>query len=107
MQARKSMSHYQRHIFMCTNVRDNEACCQDWNSEGMLKHFRMRLKGLQLHGAGKVRVNKSGCMDRCAEGPVMVIYPDNVWYRYESESDIDEIVDEHILANRTVERLLI
>ena len=101
------MSHYTRHVFMCMNERDNEACCQDWDSAKLLSHFRRRLKELGMHGAGKVRVNKSGCMDRCAEGPTMVVYPDGVWYRYETAEDIDEIINEHILREKVVERLRI
>lgn len=101
------LSHYRRHVFMCVNVREDGACCQDWDSESMLRHFRRRLKGIGMHGAGRVRVNKSGCMDRCAEGPILVVYPDAVWYRYEGTADLDEILEEHILGDRPVERLRI
>lgn len=99
------MSHYERHVFMCINEREDGACCHDWDSGGLLRHFRRRLKDLGMHGAGKIRVNKSGCMDRCAEGPIMVIYPEGQWYRYETAADIDEIIDRHILAGERVDRL--
>ena len=92
---------------MCVNSRDDGACCQDWGADSLLKHMRGRFKGAGLHGAGLSRVNKAGCMDRCAEGPTLVIYPDGVWYRYESEEDLDEIFDSHIMNGVTVDRLLI
>jgi (2Fe-2S) ferredoxin len=66
-----------------------------------------RVKALDLAGDGKVRVNQSGCLDRCEEGPVMVVYPEAVWYTYVDQSDVDEIIDEHIVNGRVVERLRI
>ena len=60
-----------------------------------------------MSGPGKVRVNTAGCLDRCSEGPVMVVYPDNVWYTYVDQSDIDEIISEHLQHGRVVERLKI
>ncbi|MGV2481798.1 UNVERIFIED_CONTAM: (2Fe-2S) ferredoxin domain-containing protein, partial [Salmonella enterica subsp. enterica serovar Weltevreden] len=54
---------------------------------------------------GKTRVNMAGCLDRCGEGPVMVIYPEAVWYTYVDREDIDEIIDEHLVHGRVVERL--
>ena len=100
-------NYYSLHVFMCVNERECEACCQDWDARSLLSHFRRRLKELDMHGAGKVRVNKSGCMDRCQEGPVMAVYPDGVWYRYETAEDIDEIIDSHVVSGTVVERLLI
>ena len=64
------------------------------------------LKAQGLAGPGQVRVNKAGCLDRCAGGPVAVVYPEGVWYSYVDQSDIDEIVEEHLKNGRVVERLL-
>mgnify|MGYP001817096009 FL=1 len=58
-----------------------------------------------ISGPGKVRVNKAGCLDRCEEGPVCVVYPEGVWYTYIDEEDIDEIIDSHIKNGKPVERL--
>jgi (2Fe-2S) ferredoxin len=52
-----------------------------------------------------VRINQAGCLDRCDEGPVLVIYPEAVWYTYVDREDIDEIVSEHLQNGRIVERL--
>jgi (2Fe-2S) ferredoxin len=60
-----------------------------------------------MAGPGGVRVNTSGCLDRCEEGPVVVVYPDAVWYTYVDNEDLDEIVDEHLVNGRVVERLKI
>ena len=58
-------------------------------------------------GSGKVRINKAGCMDRCDSGPVLVVYPDAVWYSYVDNEDIEEIIQEHLVHGRVVERLRI
>ena len=60
-----------------------------------------------LAGEGKVRINSSGCLDRCELGPALVIYPEGTWYTYIDEEDIDEIIDNHLVEGRVVERLLI
>ncbi len=60
-----------------------------------------------MHGAQKNRVSSSGCLGRCALGPCLVIYPEGVWYRAETERDIDEIIENHLKQGQIVERLLI
>lgn len=101
------MSHYQRHIFFCTNRREGDArpCCAARGSEAMREHAKQLVKGLGLAGPGKVRVNAAGCLDRCEEGPVAVVYPDAVWYTYVDEADVEEIVSEHLVHGRVVQRL--
>jgi (2Fe-2S) ferredoxin len=101
-------SFYQRHIFFCTNRRaEGEArpCCAGRDSERLQSYAKSRAKALGLAGAGKVRVNKAGCLDRCELGPVAVVYPDAVWYTYVDEKDIDEIVESHLRDGVPVERL--
>ena len=102
------MSFYQRHVFFCCNQRDNgAACCNDHGASGMRDYAKRRVKELGMAGQGKVRVNIAGCLDRCDEGPCIVIYPDAVWYTYVDKSDIDEIIDEHLKHGRVVGRLRI
>jgi (2Fe-2S) ferredoxin len=102
------MSYYKRHVFFCCNKRDPpEACCADHNAVEMQAYAKKRVKQLGETGKGKVRINKAGCLDRCEEGPVLVIYPDNVWYTYVDTADVDEIIDEHVINGRVVERLRI
>jgi (2Fe-2S) ferredoxin len=65
------------------------------------------VKAKGLAGEGRVRVNTAGCLDRCEEGPCVVVYPEGVWYTYVDKADIDEIVEEHLVNGRVVERLRI
>lgn len=58
-----------------------------------------------VHGIKGIRINHAGCMNVCEHGPVMVIYPEGVWYRFESEADVAEILRSHVIAGRRVERL--
>jgi (2Fe-2S) ferredoxin len=100
------MSHYQRHVFFCLNERENgAACCGAHHAADMQAHAKARIKALGLNGAGKVRINKAGCLDRCDEGPCLVVYPEGTWYTYVDRDDIDEIVDSHLVNGRLVERL--
>lgn len=102
------MSHYQRHVFFCTNSRDDgRASCGDNNAQAMRDYAKKKCKALGLTGAGRLRINSAGCLDRCGEGPVIVVYPEAVWYSYVDEEDIDEIISEHLVNGRVVERLKI
>lgn len=101
-----SDTYYQRHVFFCLNQRPNgEACCMDHRAKEGFDHCKNRIKDMGLAGPGKVRVNKAGCLDRCAGGPVAVVYPEGVWYTFVDESDIDEIVESHLRDGVPVERL--
>jgi (2Fe-2S) ferredoxin len=71
----------------------------------MRDYAKSRVKALGLSGEGKIRINRAGCLDRCEEGPCVVVYPDAVWYTYVDRSDIDEIIEEHLQNGRIVERL--
>jgi (2Fe-2S) ferredoxin len=100
--------YYERHIFFCLNDRDNgEKSCAHDGAEKAYGHCKGRVKKEGLAGPGKVRVNKAGCLDRCAGGPVAVVYPEGVWYTYVDASDIDEIVDSHLKRGEVVTRLLL
>jgi (2Fe-2S) ferredoxin len=100
-------SYYQRHIFFCLNERQNgEQCCAQHRAQEAFDRCKVQAKTHGLLGPGKVRVNKSGCLDRCAGGPVAVVYPEAVWYTYVDDHDIDEIVESHLKNGRVVERLL-
>jgi (2Fe-2S) ferredoxin len=101
------MSYYRRHIFFCTNRRDDgRPCCAAGGSEALRAYAKARAKALGLAGGpGGVRVNAAGCLDRCELGPVAVVYPDGVWYGVSDEKDVDEILSEHVAAGRVVERL--
>ena len=103
-----SSLYYQRHIFFCLNQRvSGEASCGDHDAQSGFDHCRKRIKEAGLSGQGQVRVNKAGCLDRCAGGPVAVVYPEGTWYTYLDQADIDEIVDRHLIGGEVVERLVL
>ena len=68
---------------------------------------KSRVKAEKLAGPGGVRVNKAGCLDRCAGGPVAVVYPEATWYTFVDADDIDEIVDSHLKNGQVVQRLVL
>lgn len=100
------MSYYQYHVFFCVNRRDDgRKCCADAGGQALRDYAKKKIKDLGLSGAGKVRVNMAGCLDRCAKGPVVVIYPEEVWYRLRSIADVDEMIDSHLIGGQVVGRL--
>ncbi len=102
------MSYYKCHVFFCCNQRNQgEACCNNHGAQQMRDYAKQQVKTLKLDGPGKVRINVAGCLDRCNEGPVLVVYPGEVWYTYVDREDIDEIINEHLRHGRVVERLKI
>ena len=101
------MAPFEKHIFICINERsaDNpKGSCS--RSGGGELHTRFK-KALYERGfKGRFRANKSGCLDACEHGCTVVVYPDNVWYGHVTVDDVDEIIDEHLLAGKPVQRLL-
>lgn len=101
-------SHFTHHVFFCLNQRvDGTACCMNHGAESTFNYMKSRIKTLGLSGAGKIRINRAGCLDRCAVGPVLVVYPAAVWYTFIDEDDIDEIIDRHLINGQIVERLVV
>lgn len=95
------MSYYRYHIFICTHDRaDGSQSCR---GQTIRDYAKQRMKSLKLEGV--CRINNAGCLGRCAEGPMMVIYPEGTWYTYVDEQDVDEIIEEHVVHHRVVERL--
>jgi (2Fe-2S) ferredoxin len=101
-------TYFKHHVFFCLNQRENgDACCMDKGAEAAFDYMKSKVKQLKLNGAGKVRINRAGCLDRCGEGPVMVVYPEAVWYTFVDHEDIDEIIESHLLNGKVVPRLLV
>ncbi|MGD0730026.1 MAG: ferredoxin [Terracidiphilus sp.] len=100
------MPAFERHVFVCHNTRPADAprrsCTTDGKSE---LHTQLQQLSRAAGLAEKVRINKSGCLDQCEHGPTVVVYPDAVWYGNVKPEDAAEIVAEHLVAGRPVERL--
>ena len=90
---------YQYHLFFCTHVREDKAHCQEHDAVSIRNYAKQRVKDLKLK---KVRINNSGCLNRCALGPMLVVYPEGVWYQYANTDDIDEIIDSHLINGQVV-----
>ena len=82
-------------------------CCAQFNAGELREYAKARIKALGMSGEGGVRINTAGCLDRCELGPVIVVYPEAVWYSYIDREDIDEIIDQHLSKGQVVARLLI
>ena len=94
------MGQYECHVFVCTS---GETCPTQGDTERFVKILRDGAR--QAGKQSAVRVNKAGCFSQCGHGPMIVIYPDDVWYGGVQESDLEEILTSHILGGRPVERL--
>ena len=102
------MPAFERHVFVCHNTRPADAprpsCTTDGKSE---LHTRLQQLSKEAGLAGKVRINKSGCLDQCEHGPTVVVYPDAIWYGRVKPEDAEAIVEEHLVGGRPVERLVL
>jgi nitrite reductase/ring-hydroxylating ferredoxin subunit/(2Fe-2S) ferredoxin len=94
------MGQYDRHVFVCTS---GETCPTQGDVEAFVKTLRDGVRSANLQG--EVRVNKAGCFSQCGHGPMMVVYPENVWYAGVQADDLKEILNSHIVEGCPVERL--
>jgi len=102
------LAKFERHVFVCTNVREPGSARPSCTNDGIGKlHgiFKDKIKDAGLKNT--VRANKAGCLDQCEHGPTVVVYPEAVWYGRVTPEDVDEIVTEHLVHGRTVERLML
>jgi len=102
------MPPYRRHVFICVNRRPEghpKGCCAEKESEAVRALFKERLRTLGLNRI--VRANAAGCLDACALGTTVVVYPEGVWYGGVTTDDVEEIIDRHILGGEVVARLLL
>ncbi|PKU21774.1 (2Fe-2S) ferredoxin domain-containing protein [Telmatospirillum siberiense] len=99
--------YYRLHAFLCTNRRPDghpRGSCAGKGSESLRDYLKARAKEL---GLADVRINSAGCLDRCELGPVMVIYPEGVWYGFRTSEDVEEILQTHLVKGGRVARLLL
>lgn len=102
------MARFERHLFICENERPEghpRGSCSGRGSVALTKAFKDALRRRGLNS--RIRANISGCLDACEFGPVVVVYPDAVWYGGVSVDDVAEIIEQHLVGGMPVERLLI
>lgn len=102
------MSYYHKHVFFCHHIREEgnaKPCCGKQAEVTALREYAR--KKLKQMGLSSVRTSLSGCMGRCNEGPVLVIYPNSIWYKYASEQDIDDIIEASVLKNDIADKLIL
>ncbi len=93
------MEVFKKHVFVCTSGKT----CPLEGSEEVMSALRQEIfdRGLKK----QIRINKAGCFDQCGNGPLVVVYPEGVWYAHVRPEDAKEIVEEHLLGDKPVERL--
>ena len=99
---------FAKHIFICNNQRPSiseKLSCGEAHGLELVARFKKVLNDRQL--PIKVRVQKTGCLDICNHGPTLVVYPDGIFYVGVQLSDVDEIIEQHIVNNKPVERLIL
>lgn len=97
---------YKKHVFICTNQKDApKKCCGAERGSALVEAFKASLKEKGL--SAEIRAQKAGCLDVCAFGPGLVVYPEGVFYGNVQLSDVEEIVESHLVGDKAVERLVI
>ncbi len=99
--------YFDVHVFVCCNRRPDghaRGSCAARGSEKLRDYMKARAKELRIP---RIRINSAGCLDRCEQGPCVVIYPDGVWYRLETTADVDAVLERHVLAGERVPELLL
>jgi (2Fe-2S) ferredoxin len=90
------MGQFEKHVFVCTS---GDYCPFD----GSVEVHQFLKDGVKTKGLKKtVRVNKSGCLDQCGNGPMVVVYPENVWYSHVTLEKAARILEEHLVGGRPV-----
>lgn len=102
------MQKPKRHIFVCTSSRptgQQKGFCHAKSAVEVMARFNEEISDREI--GNEVFVTNTGCFGICEKGPIVVVYPDNVWYGAVTPDDVEEILDQHIEGGRSVERLLI
>ncbi|MFT4031295.1 MAG: (2Fe-2S) ferredoxin domain-containing protein [Siphonobacter sp.] len=95
---------YKKHVFICTNQKPApKRSCGEEHGNALVEAFKNRLKelGLQI----EIRAQKTGCLDVCALGPSLVVYPEGIFYGKVELEDVEEIIQSHLVNDQPVERL--
>ena len=97
---------FQKHVFICANQKETpKKSCGAEHGAALVEAFKQELtqRGLQK----EIRAQRAGCLDACAFGPALVVYPEGTYYGKVQLSDVPEIVEKHLVNNEVVERLVL
>jgi (2Fe-2S) ferredoxin len=98
------MSIFRHHVFVCTNSKpDDDGCCAARGSEQVLQKVRAEIGARKLQE--EIHVTACGSLGTCGNGPNMVVYPEGTWYSGVSVDDVTELIEQHLLGGKVVERL--
>lgn len=98
------MLAFRHHVFVCTNRKpDDDGCCAARGSEEVLKTLRAEIAARKLQG--EIHVTACGSLGTCGHGPNLVVYPDGTWYSGVSVKDVPELIEQHLLGGKVVDRL--
>jgi (2Fe-2S) ferredoxin len=98
------MLAFRHHVFVCTNRKpDDDGCCAARGSEEVLKTLRAEIAARKLQG--EIHVTACGSLGTCGHGPNLVVYPDGTWYSGVSVKDVPELIEQHLLEGKVVDRL--
>jgi (2Fe-2S) ferredoxin len=100
------LAKFLRHLFVCTNERasgDARGSCAERGALAVAAALKERAHACGLKRI--VRVNKAGCLDQCARGVTVVVYPEATWYGGVRVEDVDELVGRHLVHGEPVRRL--
>ncbi|MBS1992837.1 MAG: (2Fe-2S) ferredoxin domain-containing protein [Cyanobacteria bacterium SZAS LIN-2] len=93
------MEVFEKHVFVCVSGKT----CPNEGAVEVCDELRKQISSRGLKG--KIRINKAGCFDQCGNGPLIVVYPESTWYAHVKPEDVNQIVEEHLIGNKPVERL--
>ena len=98
---------FEQHLFVCTNHRTNseKRSCGEQHGLELTAAFKKAIKDKNLDMP--IRAQRAGCLGICDFGPTVAIYPEGTFYVNVQLSDVEEIVQKHIIENKKVERLLL
>ena len=103
------MLKFDKHIFICTNQRagkpGEKPSCGETHGMAVVEAFKSKLKAKKL--SINVRAQRAGCLDICTYGQTIAVYPEGIFYVGVEVKDVDEIIEEHIINNRPVQRLVL